>query len=144
MLRYYSIFKSRAAIIMIALVAVLVLNSCEKYEKKAENSSFSLRAYASQLDAANARLELNITEGSIKGDCTSVFRMYDASGNAYHNFIVYFTDGSLVQTGMSWNFSDDGKMSFLFGSLSPGVYKVIVDVRRWYHTASKECELIIE
>ena len=124
-------------------VIIIAVSGCEKFDSRPENSPFLISVRTAQTRNYDAVIDVELTEGSINGQCTSTIVLYDERGRITDSRIT-FEDGSPMSANTKWTFGKDGKIRFVARNLSPGKYNAVVIVKRWFHSASGEGSFTIK
>ena len=134
----------RLLVTSLLFVCFLMLNSCEKYQKVEENSSFTIYAAVNE-DAellSGIELDVSLLSGTPSGDCLLEISLYNLDNGATQPCRVFLSDGTELLENTRWKFDDDGVSRFLIDEIPAGTYSAEIVVRRWYHSASCHVEFI--
>lgn len=131
-----SIIKKLLPLLIIITCGVLVINSCKKYEKKPENSSFFIKLETERLDSDTIEGCIILTDGTVNGECKLSLLLTDNENGSHPSYQVAHIDGSKLNDEDVWSFDKNGEFRFHILGLPAGSYTVKVTVTRWYHTAT--------
>ena len=122
---------------IIAVLAMCLAVSCERYQQVPQNHSFSIGVAIDDAAAGEqVPFVIRIDDGTVVGQCMLKCVVSRVDGGAAPAYDVFLNGRTKIDDAAAWRFDDNGEASFFLSSLPAGVYNASFTVSRWYHKAT--------